>query len=380
VINFLREIRHFLNFSSDANAPGRRIVVYAENRNYFPYFEGLIEELLARGETLSYVTSDPDDPVLSRKRRGLNAFYIRVLLALLFQRIDCDVFIMTLTDLQRYHLKRSINKKVHYVYVFHAMVSTHMMYLEGAFDHYDSILCTGKYQLDELQKRFVAKRLSDKRLVEAGYYRLERIHERYQARLESPPPKVGTMVLIAPSWGDGNILESCGKELIGLLARAGFQVVVRPHPELTKRSPALIQELRNAFRDEPRVCFELTILSDDSLISADVMICDCSGVALEYALGTLRPVLFLDVPKKIRNPGYRELGIEPFELAIRPEIGRVVDPKDIAAVPDAVRELAARKESYRDRITAVRDRSVFNFMDSSRAGARHVVELLAEKR
>ena len=36
--------------------------------------------------------------------------------------------------------KKSKNK-VHYVYIQHSLVSLHMAYREGAFDHYDYILC-----------------------------------------------------------------------------------------------------------------------------------------------------------------------------------------------------------------------------------------------
>ncbi len=47
--------------------------------------------------------------------------------------------------------------------------------------------------------------------------------------------------------------------------------------------------------------------TDDSLLRADVLICDISGIALEYVFGTERPVLFLDVPLKIHNPRFKEL-------------------------------------------------------------------------
>ena len=40
---------------------------------------------------------------------------------------------------------------------------------------------------------------------------------------------------------------------------------------------------------------ETSVATNDSLIESDLLICDCSGVALEYALGTERPVLYVDV-------------------------------------------------------------------------------------
>ena len=71
------------------------------------------------------------------------------------------------------------------MYLFHALVSTHMMYRYGAFDHYDSILCVGPHQVAEIRKHEEINKLSPKRLIEAGYYRLERIYQSYQKYLQN---------------------------------------------------------------------------------------------------------------------------------------------------------------------------------------------------
>ena len=39
----------------------------------------------------------------------------------------------------------------------------------------------------------------------------------------------------------------------------------------------------------------------------DILISDWSGSAFEFAFGTLRPVIFLDLPKKINNESYIKL-------------------------------------------------------------------------
>ena len=45
-------------------------------------------------------------------------------------------------------------------------------------------------------------------------------------------------------------------------------------------------------------------------------------MAIEYALGLGKPVLFVDVPPRVRNPAWAELGLEPMEMRIRRELGR----------------------------------------------------------
>ena len=46
------------------------------------------------------------------------------------------------------------------------------------------------------------------------------------------------------------------------------------------------------------------------------MISDWSGVAIEYAFSLEKPVLYIDVPQKIFNPNFDEIGIVPMEIEL----------------------------------------------------------------
>ncbi len=70
--------------------------------------------------------------------------------------------------------------------------------------------------------------------------------------------------------------------------------------------------------------YEEDVAGQDSLHNSDVMISDWSGAALDYAFGLNKPVIFVDVPRKVNNPDYKELDIEPFEAQIREKIGTIV--------------------------------------------------------
>ena len=54
---------------------------------------------------------------------------------------------------------------------------------------------------------------------------------------------------------------------------------------------------------------------------------DWSGVAFEYALGLKKPVIFVDVPRKVNNQKYKEIQIDPIEVIIREHMGVVWDRK-----------------------------------------------------
>ncbi|MCH8004173.1 MAG: CDP-glycerol glycerophosphotransferase family protein [Nanoarchaeota archaeon] len=376
-VPLLKEIADFYRFFWKTSKSEKVIVFFSEHQSYYPYFEGIIEKLInEHKQTLCYITSSSDDPILQKSEPKIKTFYLYKLLPIFMTFVSCKVFVMTMTNLNQFYLKRSI-KPVHYVYVFHSLVSTHMIYRYGAFDHYDSILCVGPHHVKEIRKHEKLNNLSEKKLVEAGYYRLERVYEACQKYSSNKTTK--KMVLIAPSWGVANILESCGERLVGLLLDEGYKVIVRPHPETIKRSPDIINLFATKFDNNPDFTLETSIATDDSMLKADVLISDYSGIALEYAFGTDQPVLFLDVPTKITNQRYKELGIEPLELSIRKEIGVIISPKKLETVPQVVSKLIANKATYKKRIEKLRDHYVYAFRHSSEVGAKYIIDLAMGK-
>jgi hypothetical protein len=372
----LKELAYYRRFKK-LSVQDRSIVFYAEHSGYYPYFEGIIKKLTDEyNKTLCYITSDRHDPILDNSNPRIKPFYLNRLLPLFMAFVDCRVFGMTLTDLDNYHLKRSVNP-VHYVFIPHGLLSTHMVVHHNAYDHYDCILCTGPHRIKEIRRREQLNNLPPKTLIEAGYYRLERIYQEYQdyVRHKSSRPDSDT-ILIAPSWGVANILESCGEELIGLLLREDFQVIVRPHPETVRRNPRLIKQLEERFGKEPNFALEKSVRTLDSLLQADVLITDWSGISLEYAFGTERPVLFLDVPAKINNPRYTEIGIEPLEISIRSEIGVVINPDNLDLIPLKVRELLEKSSSYKKHLAELRNKHIYNFGKSSDIGAKYIMNIV----
>ena len=375
-MSFFSEIRAIYRFFKKTPPSEKRIVFYAEHAGYYSYFEGLINELTARyREIITYITSDPCDPVLTFKNPRLRPFFINKLLPFFMRLVNSKLFVMTLTDLNQFYLKRSYNP-VHYVYVFHALVSTTMAYREGSFDHYDTIFCVGPHQVEEIRRYEKLKNLTPKTLVEAGYYRLERIRAAYKQKMLLSRQESKKTVLVAPSWGEKNIFEFCGEQLISILLRSGYAVIARPHPETVKRSPKLIDQLESEFGAHSQFTLEKSVASDESLLKADVLISDCSGIFLEYAFGTERPVLFIDVPPKVKNSRFREIGIEPLELTLRPKVGIIVSPDNMRSIPEVLEELIAGKDSFRKTIIELRNKHVFAFGESSKIGAQHIMDLL----
>ena len=353
----------------------KSIVFYTEHGGYFPNFEGVIKELTENHKKhICYVTSSAKDPILQTKNSHITPIYSKTFLPWFMRFLSADVCAMTMPDLHKFHIKRSINP-VHYVYMFHSLVSTHMVYQNGAFDHYDTIICPGNIQIEEIRAREKQEKLTQKYLVPGGYYRLEKIHQTYlEHKKNSKTPSVKT-VLIAPSWGKHNIINTCGTKIIkNILNNTNYKVILRPHPEITIRTPEILEKHKKLFGKHPRFTLETSVSTNTSMLSADLLITDWSGIALEYAFGTERPVLFIDLPRKIKNENYKKLGIEPLEASIRSDLGAIVSPKNLNTISVKIKNILSKQDLFTQKLKKLRAKHVYKFGESSQIAAKTICD------
>ncbi len=355
----------------------RAITFYSEGGQYWTHFEEIILQITEdHNLPVCYLTSSRDDPVLSDPPPGVLPFFIGegFKRSYAFQTMEAGVVVATVPQIGTKLLPKSLRAEalgMKYLYVFHSMVSTHMAYEPDAFDHFDTVFCTGQYMETEIRKREMIQGLPQKELVLHGYGRLDAIiRNRSDSVTKNSPP----VVLVAPSWGPSCIFETCGLEVIAELLETGAEVIARPHPMTLKKSNAVIDEISRRFQANPRFSLDLDVSSQDSLQRSDVMVSDWSGAALEYAFGTLKPVLFIDVARKVNNQAYTELDIEPFESSIRDRIGEVVSPNNLAGIAPALLSLLQTSEQRRDSISAVRDATISNIGNSATVATEQIVK------
>jgi len=358
----------------------RKIVFYSEGRNYWKYFEAVIQHLLSMGEYVSYLTSDFSDPILEGDgHQQLDAFYIGngALRTVTFRLLKARVVVLTMPDLNSFHIKRSSAYDVHYVYLHHSPVSTHMIYREGAFDHFDSILCVGPHHEAEIRAWEALRKLPPKGLYEHGYGPIDNLIAVSKATTNRSGHNAGKRIktLIAPSWGDTCILERGARPLVNSLLEAGHNVTVRPHPRTWEVSRKTVVELDDAFRDNTNFRLESEPYGFQTLIDADVMISDWSGAAMEFAFGLGRPVLFVDQGRKVRNSAWSKVGITPLEELYRSEVGMILEGSRVGEAARLVRELSDRTVDIALRAEMQRKKWVFNPGASGKAGAEIIQRL-----
>lgn len=376
-----REKADYKRFFSIAN---KHLVFYSEKSGFYKYFKDVMDYLLAKSNVIiHYVTSDPNDQIfrIAEKEPRIKPYYIgENRLITLMMKMDADMVVMTVPDLNNYHLKRSyIRKDIEYIYMFHYPLSTHMVLQTGALDHYDTIFCVGDFQFEEIRAAERVYSLPQKKLLSVGYGQLEQLYESYQnmPKTERTSPKI----LIAPSWQPDNILDSCIDPLLEQLLDKGFQVVVRPHPEYVKRYKPRMDKIvqRYAGAEERGLTFELDFTSNTSIFDSDALITDWSGTAYEFSFVTLKPSVFIDTKPKVNNPEYTKLGVEPLEFGLRSQVGIQVDPAKLDGFEEKLRQLLANKDRYAEDILAIRQKYIANFGHSGEVGGRYILTQLKNR-
>ena len=371
-----KELKSFENLSE----PQRSIVFYAENKASINHFNSLIHELTENMNLdICYVTSVKDDPIHENINPKIRSFYIGdgTVRTKFFLGLKAKILIMDMPDLETYHIKRSKIYPVHYIYIFHSIFSVHSYLRKGAVDNYDTIFCVGPHHKNEIQETEKIYNLKPKNLISFGFPRLDTLlneKQNYSKNFDTN----NNLILLTPSYGKNNLLEICGFELIKILLESNFKVLLRPHFKILKDSKKLISKILDEFGNNPNFSLENGVIPSKLFHSSICMISDWSGISFEYAFTFERPVIFIDVPKKILNPNFHDISLEPIEISYRDKIGFVVSPHELKTIPDLIYKSKNNNLSIIESIKKIRSRTIYNLGESAIIGAKYIQKLTKE--
>lgn len=376
-----REKEDYKRFFSIAN---KKLVFYSESSGFYKYFKGIIEEIMNRSNlTIHYITSDPNDAIfeLAKTKTQIKPYLIREKkLIVLMMKMDADMVVMTMPDLDNFHIKRSIVRDdVEYVYVFHAPLSYIMTLNHRAIDHYDTILATGPAQVKEVRASEMIYNLTKKTIVECGYSLIDDMALDFEKVQKKTNGK--KIILLAPSWYYDNILDSCVDEFLADSINDRWKIIIRPHPEYVKRYPEKMKALQEKYQhlSEEQLIFQLDFSTNSSIFEADLLITDWSLIAYEYALATNKPVMFINTTMKVANPHWKELNLEAANLYLRDKIGISIEPKELNQSKITIEKLLHQQEIFYEDISKIRDEYLFHFQSGGVEGARYILNTLANK-
>ncbi len=350
------------------------VIFYCDHAINIYVIKTAIEELELK--QVSYLVLIPcvadNDCFPDNRRVRISNRFARVFMKFL----RCKVFVTPASGLSREIMPR---RAIRFVHFSHSIVSLHMIYQDGSFDGYDTILACGAHQVREIKAMNRLKGIADRQAVLVGYGKID-IQLRWKRDQEWASPHHGVAnktVLIAPSWGRNNIVESMGMQLVSRLREAGFGVTLRPHLGILRNNSDAVAAIRERFKSDKGFTFEGPSEKSASFFYSDVMISDYSGVAFEYAFVMERPVVFVEVPVKVFNKDYSSVGIDPIELKERENLGLVCGFEVEEVVKSCCRLMIAPEECIAS-IRDCRSRILTNFGRAGKAAADGIEKLLLE--
>ena len=375
-----KEKEDYKRFFSITN---KHLVFYSESNGFYKYYKSIIEYILKHTKiTLHYITSDFNDNIFKMEKEMPNrikAYYIteRKLITLMM-KMDADVVVMTMPDLENFHIKRSyVRKDIEYVYIPHGMNSLNMCQRTSSMDHYDTVFACGKHQREEFEKGNIVYNLPNRKIFDWGYSLLDDMREEYK-NSKKKESKTKT-VLIAPSWQKDNIVDLCLDELLEKLKGHDYKIIVRPHPQHVRHGKERFEQLKKQYENDKTIEIQTDFSSNNTVFDADLVITDWSGIAFEYAFTTFKPVLFIDTPMKVMNPEYKRIEVEPFNIWVREKIGKIEKPDKLNNVNKTVEYLLNNKDKYKKDIEKVLNDYFYNIGTSGEVGAKYIIECVQKK-
>lgn len=364
--------------------PVKQLVFYSEANGYWRYFDRLIAYVTEHSDVVvHYVASDPKDRIFENGNPQIRPYYIGPkALTSFMMKMDADIVLMTMPDLETFHIKRSlIRKDIEYIYTDHGMTSYHLMLREHALDHFDTVFVYGPNHIEEVRETERVYGLPEKTLVKTGFGLLDALLEQTAAIQEKRAREGATAaesqkrVLIAPSWQMHNIMDSCLDEILGQLLGRGYDVTVRPHPEFVKRFPAKMERILTKYAERigEDLRFETDFSSSESVYTSDLIITDWSSIAQDFSYATKHPSLFINTPMKVINAQWRRIPCAPLDISLRDQIGVSVDPGKLSDLPGVVEDLLARADEYRERITQILDYYIFDIGHGAESGGEYLI-------
>ncbi len=381
-------ISALISGSEPANAPTPQssseppILLFSEGLTYWSTFQPIVEELLARGVTFSYLTLDHHDPGLLIDTPQMHAKLVprnRAGFAKI-QQTQARVMLSTTPNIgcPDYPLQRPPRVK-DLVHVFHAMANV-SCYRKGSLDFYDSVLMMGPHEEAPIRLVEHARGLKTKRLLPAGLPYLEVLHDQRHNPSATSTEQASdgqfdtarTTVLIAPSWGPKSCLSEYGTDFIKGLAVAGYNILIRLHPHSHSFEPEQVQQWKDALQGIDAIQWDTHALGTHAMAQAQILISDTSSIRFDFAFVYEKPVITLPVSAASQTDFEGDYMDQVWTETMAPSLGTVVKPEDLGALPQIVTDTLAKFTP--EHLQGLRESAVSNFGSSSKVIVAYLVD------
>ena len=353
----------------------KKVIFFSESKNYRNYLLNLIK-ILGKENNLSviYLTSDLND--LKEIPNKINPIYIGTgfFRILIFTFIECEMLIMTLTDLGNHEIKRSKNCK-NYVYLFHSLVSTHKLYTHKAFENYDIILSNGEYQKRELEICEKLFKFKKKKNFNTGYIYLEHLIENKIHNINSSDEK---KILVALSWNKSakNLFDDYAENIIKKLIDEKFHAILRIHPETLKRSNRALKNIKKNLLKFNNFELNTDLTNLKPINDSSLLITDNGGMALEYFIAQKKPVLYINYSEKIHNEFLEKIDLPTVEDRFKEDVGTAMQIDQLNELKLFIKKTKDNFNKNKEKINSLVLDNKIVLKNQSQNSKRIILELL----
>lgn len=350
----------------------KKYVVYNEGMQYWNVFKPVCDEFEKRQIELTYYTSAEKDPCFEQNYKYVKPEFIGEgnMAFVRLNMLSAGVVLMTTPGLQVYQLKRSKNVK-HYSHVLH-MPNDATTYRLFGLDYFDSVLLTGDYQKTDLQYLENVRNITKKELVTVGCSYLDILAEKIKSIPEEENHNF--TVLVSPSWGSVGVLSKYGEKLLDPLAKTGWNIIIRPHPQSKKSEKEMLDRLEARYKDNANIVWDYERDNIYSLKKADIMISDFSGIIFDYTFLCDKPVIYVADNIDLRPYDAYDLGKELWQFETLKKMGIKLDENNFENIAEVIKNASDSKELSEQRKIAKETA----WMNIGNAG-KNIVDFMIQK-
>lgn len=325
------------------------IAIFSEGKNYWGTFRLIVEELISRKVHFAYYTMDLHDPALLIDSEYMHArLYDKNKTASYHKlsNLEADILLATSPNIGTpgFPIRRSPNVKK-MLHVFHAFADI-SAYHKGSLDNYDIVLTVGPHQEKYIREVEQARNLKPKVIVPMGlpYFDAQYLSVRGVLPVTSgedsasPLHAIGqSTILVAPSWGAKGLLREYGTGFILDLAKAGYAIIVRPHPQSFIAEAEFMAKCQAETASCDNIVWDKEPVGSVSMERSDLLISDTSSIRFDYAFLYGKPVITLDIPKTSQQAYDGVYQKTQWVDDAAPRLGRVLNHETIASVVSVVK-------------------------------------------
>ena len=322
----------------------RQLVFFSEGPQYWNVFKPVIDALVEKGVSCTYLSSKKTDPGLKYENDLVETKFIGEGNKAMFfiNTLEADLCVMTTPGLDVLQIKRSKNVKK-YIHITHSAGGV-SGYSTFGLDYYDVVLTGGEADKEFIEAIEKTRNLIEKLVIPVGCTYLDVLRDKLEEMPDETQASEKKTVLVSPTWGTHGLLKKYGKEILSNLVGSGkYRITVRPHPQSYISEKKMLDELQSMFRNSADLVWDK---AQDGLISmrkADIMISDFSGIVFDFIFLFQKPVITFKAQYDRKGKDSMDYDRDPWNIRTLDATGKTCEEKDLLNITEIVEELVTLK-------------------------------------